>query len=296
MIFYLSADEKAKVMNHYAKYEITNNNVHAQKVYKYGNLTVTLYNDKVMFQGPTSEIINEYRSYWNIFDDKETYIIGNDEVGTGDYFGPIVITSCYLGSGTLEKLRQLAIRDSKTLNTRQIYEIANKIMKIVTFEAIIINNRKYNQWISQNYNANVIKAWGHNQVLVKMLQHKIQYNKIVIDQFVNEKMYYQYLENMEVNKNKIIKDKVEFTTKAEGKFLAVACSAIISRYLFLEEINKISNELKVTVPLGSGPVVDQFLIDNYNLISRDLEKFLIRHTKYHFANTKKFLDKIKKDN
>lgn len=296
MVFYLSADEKIKVMKHYADYEINTNNIHAKKVYKYNNLTITLYNDKIMFQGPLTEVINEYRSHWNIFDDKETYVIGNDEVGTGDYFGPVVISSCYLGSGTLEKLRQLAIRDSKTLNTKQIYELANKIMKIVTFESIIINNRKYNQWIDYGYNANVIKAWGHNQVLVKMLQHKIQYNKIIIDQFVSEKMYYHYLENMEANKNKIIKDKVEFTVKAEGKYLAVACSAIISRYLFLEEIKKISTELKVLIPLGSGTNVDDFLYNHYEVFNKDIEKFLIKHTKYHFANTKKLLNRINKHN
>lgn len=291
MVFYLSKEEKEKIIDHYKEYEVVTKNIHAQKTYKYNNLTITLYNDKVLFQGPWSEISIEYRDYWHIFDDKETYVIGNDEVGTGDYFGPIVITSCYLGAGMLEKLRQLGIKDSKTLNDKTIYQLANKIMKIVIFESVIINNRKYNQWIDQGYNANVIKAWGHNQSLVKILQHKNYYEKIVIDQFVDSKLYYQYLENMASNKNRIIKDKVYFTIKAENKFLAVACSAIISRYLFLEEIRKISEELKLPVPLGAGKPVDDFFIKNEDVLPKELKKFLFRHTKYHFANTNKIITK-----
>lgn len=292
MVFYLEKSEKEQITNHYRSYEINNNNIHAQKVFKYHNLTISLYNNKVLFQGPLTEIIREYRDFWHIFDDKEKFIIGNDEVGTGDYFGPIVITSCYLGSGMLEKLRLLNIRDSKTLDSKAIYYLANQIMKIVTFESVIINNRKYNQWINEGYNANVIKAWGHNQVLVKMLQHKNHYEKIVIDQFVDQKLYYQYLTNMAANKNRIVKDNVLFTIKAENKYLAVACSAIISRYLFLEEIKKIATELKVAIPLGAGAEVDNFFIKNQSLFDKDIKKFLFRHTKYHFANTKKILKKI----
>lgn len=286
MVFYLSKEEKEKIIDHYQDYEIDSKNVHAQKVFKYNNLTITLYKDKVMFQGPWSEISAEYRDYWHIFDAKEEFIIGNDEVGTGDYFGPIVVTSCYLGAGTLEKLRHLGIKDSKALDDKTIYQLANAIMKIVVFESVVINNRKYNQWIEQGYNANVIKAWGHNQVLVKILQHKNHYEKIVIDQFVDQKLYYQYLDNMEANKNRIIRENVFFTTKAESKFLAVACSAIISRYLFLEEIKKISEEIKMPVPLGAGKPVTDFFINNKEDLPKDLKRFLIRHTKYHFANTK----------
>lgn len=291
MVFYLSKEEREKIINHYQEYEVKTKNIHAQKTYKYNNLTITLYKDKVLFQGPWTEISNEYRDYWHIFDDKETFVIGNDEVGTGDYFGPIVITSCYLGSGMLEKLRHLGIKDSKALNDKTIYQLANKIMKIVLFESVIINNRKYNQWIAQGYNANVIKAWGHNQALVKILQHKNHYEKIVIDQFVESNLYYQYLENMEANKNRIVKDHVFFTIKAESKYLAVACSAIISRYLFLEEIKKISEEVKLFIPLGAGKPVNDFFYKNKDVLPTDLKKFLVRHTKYHFSNTKKILKK-----
>jgi len=288
--FYVTAAEKILIEKHYQKDEIVNSDPDCEKMFKYHNLTINVYHDKVAFQGPLSEIIAEYRNHWNIFDKKETYIIGNDEVGTHDYFGPIVITSCYIGSGALEKLRVLGIRDSEELSPTALYELANKIMKIVIFEAVIINNRKYNQWINENYHVNTIKTWGHNQALVKMLQHKIQYNQIVINQFVTEQLYYEYLTNMAANKNKIISDKIEFALNASSKYIAVACSAIISRYLFLEEIKKIKEELNINIPLGAGKNVDEFLIKLKAKMNHDFLKFLYRHTKFHFANTKQVLE------
>jgi len=63
MVFYLEKEEKAKIINHYLPYEVNNKNVHVEKVYKYNNLTISLYNNKVLFQGPLEEIVREYRDY-----------------------------------------------------------------------------------------------------------------------------------------------------------------------------------------------------------------------------------------
>ena len=41
--------------------------------------------------------------------------IGSDEVGTGDYFGPIVVTASYVNKENIELLHNLGVRDSKKL-------------------------------------------------------------------------------------------------------------------------------------------------------------------------------------
>ncbi len=46
-------------------------------------------------------------------------------------------------------------------------------------------------------------------------------------------------------------------TKAEDKCLSVAAASIISRYLFLKEMEKLSDELGLTIPKGAGPLVDE---------------------------------------
>lgn len=61
---------------------------------------------------------------------------------------------------------------------------------------------------------------------------------VVVYQFTPERNYYNYLKS-EPN----VFRKIKFTTKAEDKCLSVACSSIISRYLFLKEIEKMGNNL-----------------------------------------------------
>ena len=50
-------------------------------------------------------------------------------------------------------------------------------------------------------------------------------------------------------------------TKAEDKNLAVACSSVISRYIFLKEMDKLSDELHIPLRKGAGELVDEQAIE-----------------------------------
>ncbi|WP_425380956.1 hypothetical protein [Spiroplasma endosymbiont of Polydrusus pterygomalis] len=282
MTFYINEKQKALIKQHYQNYKIDNND-NSYESFQYHNITIEIYKNKVIFKGNKEEIVEEYRSNWNQLDKNQSPIIGNAEFGINNFFGPIVIISSYIGSGNLEKLRLLNIRDYKELSESKFIELAQDIMKTIIFESVIINNRKYNQWIDAGYHPNTIKTWGQNQALVRMLQHRIQYDKIIIEKYINETTYYQYIENMKDNRNKIIKDKVEFLTNAESKYLAVTCSTIISHYLFLEEIKKIKGIDPNFIPLGAGQEVNLFLAKIKNEKHIEFNKFLDRHSKKSFT-------------
>ncbi len=99
---------------------------------------------------------------------------------------------------------------------------------------------------------NRIKAILHNKALCTLInKEKFDYEMIVVDQFEIPKSYYNHLKE-----SKYIVRNINFTTKAEDKCLSVACSSIISRYIFLNEMKKLSNELGIFIPLGAGPIVD----------------------------------------
>ncbi|WP_338975394.1 ribonuclease HIII [Spiroplasma endosymbiont of Monopis laevigella] len=282
MTFYLNQKQKSLIKEHYQNYKVDNKNS-SYELFQYHNITIEIYQEKVIFKGTKEDIIAEYRSIWNQLDENQSPVIGNAEFGINNFFGPLVIISSYIGSGNLEKLRLLNIRDYKYLSQSKFIELAQDIMKTIIFESVIINNRKYNQWIDAGYSPNIIKTWGENQALVRMLQHRIQYDTIVIDQYINEDTYYKYIENMKDNRNKIIKDKVQFVTNAESKYLAIACSTIISRYLFLEEIKKIKGIDTNTIPLGTGKEVNVFLEKIKNEKTIEFNKFLERHSKKSFT-------------
>lgn len=282
MTFYLNEKQKSLIKKHYQNYKVDNQNSNYE-LFQYQNITIEVHLEKVIFKGAKEDIIAEYRSNWNQLDINQSPIIGNAEFGINNFFGPIVIISSYIGSGNLEKLRLLNIRDYKELSQNKFIELAQDIMKTIIFESVIINNRKYNQWIDAGYSPHIIKTWGENQALVRMLQHRIQYDTIIVDQYINENSYYEYIEHMKDNRNKIIKDKVEFISNAESKYLAVTCSTIISRYLFLEEIKKIKGIDTNMIPLGTGEEVKIFLAKIKNDKTIEFNKFLERHSKKSFT-------------
>ena len=67
--------------------------------------------------------------------------IGSDEVGTGDYFGPIVVTAAYVDKENISFLEELGVKDSKKLNDEKILEIVPKIIKKIPYECLILSNK-----------------------------------------------------------------------------------------------------------------------------------------------------------
>ncbi len=269
--------------------------------------TVTLYNSgKVMFQGISADIDaalwKDQEKYLNnkIIDitskeeqkknktDKKTKSIinissiGSDEVGTGDYFGPIVVTATYVNKSNYNFLTNLKVGDSKKITDENIKKIAPEIIKKIPYKTFILTNENYNK--QKNYNMNKIKAILHNKVLWEISKENFKYDKIVVDQFCYPKNYYQYISE---TKNKV--NNITFMTKAEDQILSVACASIISRYIFLREIDKMSKDLNIKVPKGAGQNVDNIAL---NLAQKYGFEFLSKYVKLNFKNTQKIKDKI----
>lgn len=206
--------------------------------------------------------------------------IGSDEVGTGDYFGPIVVTSSYVSKDNIDFLLDLKVKDSKKLTDNEILKIVPQIIKKIPYKTYILNNKDYNQNY-KNYNMNQMKAILHNKVLYEIKQNNYPYDYIVVDQFEPPKSYYNHIKNS----TKQVKD-ILFLTKAEDQCLSVACSSLISRYIFLKEMNKLSKELGILLPKGANPKVDEIgktIVEKYGI--KKLESI----AKLNFKNTTKIL-------
>lgn len=263
-----------------------------------GDTVITMYESgKIMFQGTTADVDS---AMWLEMDgqskqnspeikekEKKYYYcssIGSDEVGTGDYFGPIVVTASFVKKEDIEFLESLGIKDSKKLTDEKILEIAPKVAKKISYKSIILTNIEYNEKYKEN-NMNKIKSIMHNKVLYQMVQTtKDAYDYIIVDEFAKENRYYDYIkESTEIQRG------ITFMTKAEDKNLAVACSSVISRYIFLKEFDKISDSLHIPLPKGAGPQVDsigQEIIEKYG------EEKLASVAKLNFANTQRILKTV----
>ncbi len=242
-----------------------------------GDTVLTLYESgKAVFQGKDADLASEYwietekinagvvhytNSDENKKDKKEikrdyklynASTVGSDEVGTGDYFGPIVVTACYVNKSNIPFLEELGVRDSKKLTDEKILEIVPQIIKVIPYNTVILSNTEYNERYSSNINMNAIKAIMHNKVLNNITKENPDYEYAVVDQFTYPNAYFSYLKT-----NPCIFRNVTFLTKAEDQVLSVACASVISRYVFLKEMGKICKEVGCLIPKGASTAVDE---------------------------------------
>lgn len=252
---------------------------------------ITLYESgKAMFQGISADVD---ASMWAMLQDKgkedlkneeDLYnitSIGSDEVGTGDYFGPVVVCAAYVSIKDIKFLEELKVKDSKQITDDYIRKIAPTIAKKIDYELLALSNKEYNEKYKTIKNINKIKAIMHNKVLYTLHQRHSDCNKIIIDEFAKENSYFNYLKEVtNVERNLI------FTPKAENKNMAVATAAILARFTFLEIMDKLSDKYHEPLLKGASSEVDK---QAERLIEKYGKEVLDDIAKLHFINTERIL-------
>lgn len=278
-----------------------------------GDVIVTLYESgKVMFQGVSADIeagmwasIEKDKKNIDYFTDndssnivekddikkerdipKDISSVGSDEVGTGDYFGPIVVTASYVNKENIPFLIELGVRDSKKLSDETILKVVPKIIKRIPYKTMILTNKEYNEKYGKDMNMNKIKAVLHNKVLSEMIKNN-EYDYVVVDQFEPEKSYFNHL----VDTPNVVRN-ITFITKAEDKCYSVAVSSLISRYIFIKEMDKLGDKYGIFLPKGANYYVEDIGIKLVEKYGKDILKHI---AKLNFSNTERILKEIKKN-
>lgn len=257
---------------------------------------ITMYESgKVMFQGKSADVdaamwgvalenTKEKQEEAKKADEKyyNTNAVGSDEVGTGDYFGPIVVTATYVKKEDIPYLESLGVGDSKKIDDSKILKIAPEIAKRVKYRSIILSDKEYNEKYAKDINMNKIKAIMHNKVLYQlMVEEKPEVDYIIVDEFAREARYYEYLRDV-----RDVQRGITFITKAEDKNLAVASGSIISRYIFLKEFDKLCDSIHIPLPKGAGKDVDTIGEEVVEKYGKDKLKEI---AKFNFKNTDRIL-------
>lgn len=270
-----------------------------------GDTVVTMYQSgKVVFQGKDADLaadfwietekINYGKAVVTSSDDKKEKkelerkiplrinSIGSDEVGTGDYFGPIVVTASYVTKDDVDFLLELGVKDSKKMSDAEIKRVVPQIIKRIPYHTFVLTNKQYNELYNSDMNMNKMKAILHNKVLCAFSdKEKYHYDYIVVDQFENPRSYYNHLTDA---KYKVY--NITFLTKAEDQCLSVACASLISRYIFLQEMDKISKNVGIDIPKGASDLVDTVGKEIVKKFGNDKLKEI---AKMNFKNTEKIL-------
>ena len=260
------------------------------------NCTITAYTSrKVVFQGKDAEI------YASAFLDEQvqknskpactvssdpalTDHAGSDEVGTGDYFGPVCVCACAVRESDLRWLKELKVNDSKQITDEHIIKTAPLLMEKLDYSLLILPPAKYNR-VHQQCNMNQIKAILHNQAYVHLRNKMGKLPSVcVVDQFTPEKSYYRYCSGQ-----KEIQHGLHFETKAESRYPAVACASMIARYAFLKSWEAMEEQWNMTFIKGASDAVDRCAVQFIHTHGQDK---LDQVAKIHFKNTEKALEKI----
>ncbi len=300
IVFKVSDNLKKKIIDYYQDLRKEKTPPYAIFQAQDADTTITFYESgKIMFQGVSADIdaniwidlekklnkriINIDGTEGKVEEKKSDFLdvatIGSDEVGTGDFFGPIIVTATFVSKDNFEFLQTLGVRDSKKITDEKILEIAPQIMKKIPHVTTILDNETYNKYYSKENNMNKIKAILHNKALYELKTKNYSYAKIVIDQFCNPENYYKYLENVP---NKVM--HITFMTKAEDQVLSVACASIISRYIFLRKMDELSDSIHFPLPKGAGKDVDKVAKDIVEELGMDSLKSI---AKLNFSNIKR---------
>ncbi|GAA0456514.1 ribonuclease HIII [Alkalibacillus silvisoli] len=285
-----------QIKKHYEANKMNKQPPHTVFAAKQNGCTITAYKSgKVMFQGSSHA---EEASLWDVNPQpKKTQKtnsnqslevlkqdhIGSDEAGTGDYFGPITVSAVYATERQQALLRELGVKDSKSMNDNTIASIVKDILKTeIIYSTVTLNNEKYNQLKEKKWSQVRMKAWMHHHAIQHVL-NKLETttpNGIVIDQFCEPKVYYN---NIKAS-NDTPHQNITFLTKAESQSTCVAAASMLARYRFVQEMDRLSSLVGFKLQKGASNKVDQQI---KRIINSKGEPYLNEIGKVHFGNTQK---------
>lgn len=206
-------------------------------------------------------------------------LIGTDESGKGDYFGPLVIAGVLVTKETSAILKEIGIMDSKKMNDKVILKLAPQIKQLCPHSIVPIGNQKYNELYDKIQNLNKLLAWGHARVIENILT-KHECNTVLSDQFGDETLIQKAL----LEKGKTI--TLNQMPRAEEN-IAVAAASVLARNEYVTRLEQMSLNFKMQFPKGASVSTKQIakqFVKQYG--SRELKNV----AKLHFKTTQLIIE------
>lgn len=209
---------------------------------------------------------------------EESYmeLIGTDESGKGDYFGPLVIAGVYANTDMQKELKIIGAADSKTLSDSKIRRMAEEIRKVCKYSVVTIGNKRYNEMYEGIKNLNKLLAWGHARVIENLLE-LVDCKYVLADQFGSPEL----IKNALFEKGREV--HLEQRTRAEEN-VVVAAASILARDGYVKVMDRMSEEYEIEFPKGGSSMVIEAAREFMKLHGRESLKDV---AKLHFVITGK---------
>jgi len=205
-------------------------------------------------------------------------IIGVDESGKGDFFGPLVIAGVLVEEAQLPTLAAWGVRDSKTLSDKRVTVAAEQIRGMCVHNLVVISPEKYNQLYGRIRNLNKLLGWGHARVIENILGVKGA-EVAISDKFGHDHFI---IDNLQTKGREI---RLLQMVRGEAH-PAVAAASILARAEFVRRMQALSRQCRMELPLGASAAVDQAGRELVRIHGRAI---LDSVAKVHFKNYHKII-------
>jgi len=300
-VFPIQPSQLPLLMEYYQDFPSDTENPHAIVTFRSPEVTVTIFRSlKVTIQGtqareeywmwadllefdPVSEPVEKASEPDAPFSPRSQLYpvsaIGSDEVGTGDFFGPVVVCAAFVRSSQISQLEDWKVRDSKQMSDEAMLALEPRLSELLPHSLLLVDNLKYNDLVRQGYNLNKMKAYLHNHAIKKCVA-KVQtgFDAVIVDEFCPKERYFDYLKEVDAYRD------ITFLTQGESAHLSVAAASILARCAFLREMDRLGQKVGLRLPLGAGPAVD--LIAKRIVLEKGMD-FLPSIAKMNFKNVDK---------
>lgn len=200
-------------------------------------------------------------------------VIGVDESGKGDFFGPLVIAAFLASDEAAPQLAALGVRDSKLISDNKLLQIDQQLRAQFPYAVRIISPSEYNQIYARIKNLNILLAQGHAWVIKTLLeQHHAE--KAISDQFGKPELIERALAECDCAIH------LEQTVRAES-IPQVGAASILARAEFVRQMKLLSDKVGMVLPKGAGSPVD---IAGSQLVRAQGTSVLDQVAKRHFKN------------
>jgi ribonuclease HIII len=205
---------------------------------------------------------------------------GTPRVGTDDYFGPLVVSGVRVASGEVaaRELREIGVRDSKTLSVPGARELAWRILESVGAEnarVVVLRPQEYEARRKAAGDINKLLAEVNVQILREL---GTGVELFVVDEFAKAARSY-------IEPRLPPGVRLEVRPRAEND-LVVAAASVLARARYLEEMEALSEEVGFELPRGATHVLGAAR----QVVQERGEEGLAEVAKVHFSTTARVLE------
>lgn len=205
-------------------------------------------------------------------------IVGIDEAGKGDYFGPLVVAACFADEKIDQAFAAFGLRESKKVSDGRAYALEGRIKTVAPHEVVVIGPEKYNELHAKMRNLNRLLAWAHSRALENLLA-RVTPLEVIADKFGDKSL----IERALMQKGRSV--QLTQRTKAES-IPAVAAASILARAEFLRRLESLSRQCGIDLPKGASDIVDE--AGRRFVAAKGMDE-LGKVAKIHFKNTKRVI-------